>query len=34
MRFHRLRAQAASDWAHVQVYLNPYPKKLLLRNRV
>jgi uncharacterized protein YbgA (DUF1722 family) len=22
------------DWVHQQMYLNPYPKELMLRNRV
>jgi uncharacterized protein YbgA (DUF1722 family)/uncharacterized protein YbbK (DUF523 family) len=31
---HHLRRQPVPDWVHQQVYLNPYPKELLLRNRV
>lgn len=31
---HHLRRRPAPDWVHVQVYLNPYPKELMLRNHV
>jgi uncharacterized protein YbgA (DUF1722 family)/uncharacterized protein YbbK (DUF523 family) len=31
---HHLRRQPVPDWVHQQVYLNPYPKELLLRNHV
>lgn len=31
---HHFRRLPVPDWVHQQVYLNPYPKELLLRNRV
>jgi uncharacterized protein YbgA (DUF1722 family)/uncharacterized protein YbbK (DUF523 family) len=31
---HHLTRYPAPDWLHQQVYLNPYPKELLLRNHV
>jgi uncharacterized protein YbgA (DUF1722 family) len=31
---HHLRRQAVPDWVDQQVYLNPYPKELMLRNHV
>jgi uncharacterized protein YbgA (DUF1722 family) len=31
---HHLRHPAVPEWVHVQVYLYPYPKELMLRNRV
>jgi hypothetical protein len=31
---HHLRRQPVPDWVRQQVYLNPYPKELLLRNHV
>jgi len=31
---HHLRRHPVSDWVHQQVYLNPYPKELMLRNHV
>jgi uncharacterized protein YbgA (DUF1722 family)/uncharacterized protein YbbK (DUF523 family) len=31
---HHIRRMSVPDWVHVQVYLNPYPKELMLRNRV
>jgi uncharacterized protein YbgA (DUF1722 family)/uncharacterized protein YbbK (DUF523 family) len=31
---HYVRRISVPDWVHVQVYLNPYPKELMLRNRV
>jgi uncharacterized protein YbgA (DUF1722 family)/uncharacterized protein YbbK (DUF523 family) len=31
---HHLRRHAVPDWVHQQVYLNPYPKELMLRNHV
>jgi uncharacterized protein YbgA (DUF1722 family)/uncharacterized protein YbbK (DUF523 family) len=31
---HHLRRHPVPDWVHQQVYLNPYPKELLLRNHV
>jgi len=31
---HHLRRHPVPDWAHQQVYLNPYPKELMLRNHV
>jgi uncharacterized protein YbgA (DUF1722 family)/uncharacterized protein YbbK (DUF523 family) len=31
---HHLRRQDVPDWVHQQVYLNPYPKELMLRNHV
>jgi hypothetical protein len=31
---HHLNRYPVPDWAHQQVYLNPYPKELMLRNHV
>ena len=31
---HHLGRHAVPDWVHQQVYLNPYPKELMLRNHV
>jgi uncharacterized protein YbgA (DUF1722 family) len=31
---HHLRRHPVPEWVHQQVYLNPYPKELMLRNRV
>ena len=31
---HHIRRHPVPDWVHQQVYLNPYPKELLLRNHV
>ena len=31
---HHLRRYPVPDWVHQQVYLNPYPKELMLRNHV
>ncbi len=31
---HHLNRHPAPDWVHQQVYLNPYPKELMLRNHV
>ena len=31
---HYLRRHSVPDWVHQQVYLNPYPKELMLRNHV
>ena len=31
---HHLRRHAVPEWVHQQVYLNPYPKELMLRNHV
>jgi uncharacterized protein YbgA (DUF1722 family)/uncharacterized protein YbbK (DUF523 family) len=31
---HHLRRRPVPDWVHQQVYLNPYPKELMLRNHV
>jgi uncharacterized protein YbgA (DUF1722 family) len=31
---HHLSRHAVPDWVHQQVYLNPYPKELMLRNHV
>jgi uncharacterized protein YbgA (DUF1722 family)/uncharacterized protein YbbK (DUF523 family) len=31
---HHLRRPSVPEWVHVQVYLNPYPKELMLRNHV
>jgi uncharacterized protein YbgA (DUF1722 family)/uncharacterized protein YbbK (DUF523 family) len=31
---HHLRRHDVPDWMHQQVYLNPYPKELMLRNHV
>lgn len=31
---HHLRRNPVPEWVHQQVYLNPYPKELMLRNRV
>ena len=31
---HHLRWHAVPEWVWVQVYLNPYPKELMLRNHV
>lgn len=31
---HHLRRNPVPEWAHQQVYLNPYPKELMLRNHV
>lgn len=31
---HHLRRHPVPDWVHEQVYLNPYPKELMLRNHV
>jgi len=31
---HHLRHPSVPDWVHVQAYLNPYPKELMLRNHV
>ena len=31
---HHLHRHPVPDWVHQQVYLNPYPKELMLRNHV
>ena len=31
---HHLGRHQIPDWVHQQVYLNPYPKELMLRNHV
>ena len=31
---HHLKRYPVADWVHQQVYLNPYPKELMLRNHV
>jgi uncharacterized protein YbgA (DUF1722 family)/uncharacterized protein YbbK (DUF523 family) len=31
---HHLRRPSVPEWVHKQVYLNPYPKELMLRNHV
>jgi uncharacterized protein YbgA (DUF1722 family) len=31
---HHLRRHPVPDWVHRRVYLNPYPKELMLRNHV
>ena len=31
---HHLRRHPVPDWVHQQVYLNPYPSELMLRNHV
>jgi uncharacterized protein YbgA (DUF1722 family) len=31
---HHLIRNPVPEWVHQQVYLNPYPKELMLRNRV
>jgi len=31
---HHLKRHPVADWVHQQVYLNPYPKELMLRNHV
>jgi uncharacterized protein YbgA (DUF1722 family)/uncharacterized protein YbbK (DUF523 family) len=31
---HHLNRHSVPDWVHQQVYLNPYPKELMLRNHV
>jgi len=31
---HHLNRNPVPDWVHLQVYLNPYPKELMLRNHV
>jgi uncharacterized protein YbgA (DUF1722 family)/uncharacterized protein YbbK (DUF523 family) len=31
---HHLRRPSVPDWVHIQAYLNPYPKELMLRNHV
>ena len=31
---HHLRRPSTPEWVHQQVYLNPYPKELMLRNHV
>ena len=31
---HQFRRHSAPDWVDCQVYLNPYPKELMLRNHV
>jgi uncharacterized protein YbgA (DUF1722 family) len=31
---HHLRRPSVPEWVHVQAYLNPYPKELMLRNHV
>jgi uncharacterized protein YbgA (DUF1722 family) len=31
---HHLNRHPVPDWVHQQVYLNPYPKELMLRNHV
>ncbi len=31
---HHFRRHSVPDWVHQQVYLNPYPKELMLRNHV
>jgi len=31
---HHLDRYPVPDWVHQQVYLNPYPKELMLRNHV
>jgi uncharacterized protein YbgA (DUF1722 family) len=31
---HHLNRNPVPEWAHQQVYLNPYPKELMLRNHL
>jgi uncharacterized protein YbgA (DUF1722 family) len=31
---HHLNRHPVPEWVHQQVYLNPYPRKLILRNHV
>jgi uncharacterized protein YbgA (DUF1722 family) len=31
---HHLNRYPVPEWVHQQVYLHPYPKKLMLRNHV
>jgi uncharacterized protein YbgA (DUF1722 family) len=31
---HHLRRYPVPEWVHRQVYLNPYPKELMLRNHM
>ena len=31
---HHLNRHPVPDWVHLQVYLNPYPKELMLRNHI
>jgi uncharacterized protein YbgA (DUF1722 family) len=31
---HHLNRYPVTEWVHEQVYLNPYPKELMLRNHV
>jgi uncharacterized protein YbgA (DUF1722 family) len=31
---HHLNRYPVPEWVHQQVYLNPYPKELMLRNHV
>jgi uncharacterized protein YbgA (DUF1722 family) len=31
---HHLHRYPVPNWVHVQAYLNPYPKELMLRNHV
>jgi hypothetical protein len=31
---HHLNRHPVPEWVHQQVYLNPYPKELMLRNHV
>jgi uncharacterized protein YbgA (DUF1722 family) len=31
---HHLNRRSVPDWVRQQVYLNPYPKELMLRNHV
>jgi len=31
---HYVRLNPVPDWVHRQVYFNPYPKELMLRNHV
>ena len=31
---HHLSRYPGPEWVHQQVYLNPYPKELMLRNHV
>jgi len=31
---HHLNRYAVPEWVHQKVYLNPYPKELMLRNHV
>jgi uncharacterized protein YbgA (DUF1722 family) len=31
---HHLNRHPVPDWVHLQVYLHPYPKELMLRNHV